>query len=264
LAVTQTTTRWHLGRGAALALALGASSLGPRDALADDADPPVAVDEDALVEQGAKRAAAADTRAGHWLLSARSDVVFPAGSVVTGVGSGSLLGVGPTFGATLGYGVSRHVAAELSAGYALFTQTSGCAGCSGRSFDAGLGVSYRLAQGIAVDPWASFGMGFRSTTFSLSQSAEARLPTASGAAYAGLDVARLAFGADFFPHPKLGIGPFVGADFGTFLGRPALSGGAADPGGATYAFFHVGLRVTLDPTRGPLQSAPPKTARLER
>ncbi len=257
-----------------LALSAAVSALAVPPASAEEAVPggaPAPADDEALADQGAKRPAAKDTRAGHWLLSARTDVLFPAGSLVSGVGSGSVLGAGPSFGGTVGYGVSRSAAAELSASYGLFTETTGCTGCSGRSFDVGLGFSYRLAQGIAVDPWASFGMGYRMASLSLSPSAAARLPAASDKAYHGLDVARLALGADFYPVPSFGVGPYFGADFGTFLGRPTPEGGAiggavVDPGGATYAFFHIGLRITLDPMRGPLTggSGGAKTARLAR
>jgi hypothetical protein len=250
-----------------MALALLAA---PSVARADDGEAPsTPPDDEALAERGARRPAAKDTRAGHWLVSARSDVLVPAGSIATGVGTGRIAGLGPSFGGTVGYGVSRYATVEASASYALLTETSGCAGCSGRSFDAGLGFSYHLAQGIAVDPWASFGMGWRMASFTLSPSAEARLPAASDKAYHGLDVARVALGADFYPIPQLGFGPYFGADFGTFLGRPAPTGGAlggatADPGGATYAMFHVGLRITFDPLRGPLTggSGGAKAARL--
>ena len=267
--MTQRPTGRLLRSAAGLAVA-GAAWLVAAPALAEDGDGVAAtVDDEALVDHGAKRAAAKDTRAGHWLVSARSDLAFPAGSVVTGVGTGQLLGVGPSFGGTLGYGVSRYAHAEASASYSLFSETTGCAGCSGHSFDAGLGFSFHLVQGIAVDPWVSYSLGYRTSSFALSPAVEARLPAASGSAYHGLDVARLALGADFYPIPQLGVGPYFGADFGTFLGRPTPTGGAApgtDSGGAAYAFFHIGLRITFDPVRGPLTGGAggAKTARLAR
>jgi hypothetical protein len=267
--VTQTTTGRD-ARGAAALAALVGAFLGSGPAFADDGQPPA--DEDALVEAGTQRPAAKDTREGHWLFAARSDLAMPAGSLVYGVGTGAILGMGPSFGGTLGLGISRYAVLEASGSYAIFSDAGGCPGCGGRSFDAGLGFSYHLVQGIAVDPWASFGMGYRYTSLSLTPNAlEIGRPAASGKPYHGFDVARIAFGADFYPVPAFGLGPYVGADFGTFLGRPAPDAAPGvtppfDPGGSVYAFFHIGLRVILDPMRGPLARpiSGTKAARLER
>lgn len=265
--MTQTTLARLLGDAAGLALVTSAV-LCARPGVAQESESVLAtavVDAEALAERGTKRAAAKDTRAGHWLLSARSDVLLPAGSLVYGLGTGALLGFGPSFGATIGYGLSRSTVFEVGAAYGILTASNECTGCSGRSFDAGLGFSYHPAQGIAVDPWASFGSGYRTVSLTLPSTVLGRQPAASGRAYQGLDVARLAIGADFYPIPSLGFGPYLGADFGSFLGRPTPDAGAGvaalpDPGGATYAFFHVGLRIVLDPTRAPLVPMGPQAA----
>ncbi len=282
--MTPTTTGrsggWCAGGLAFLAFVL----LAARPAHAQDDAPaaPAAAadDDDDLTEAGTPRSPPTDTRRGNVLASLHANWVAPAGSIATGAEVARLVSAGPSFGGTLGIGISRYVVLEASASYSLLAGADVCLACKGRSFDLGLGFAYHLAQGIAMDPWVSFGAGWRSSTFTFDDPASDKdnpalvgvLPVASGRAYQGLDVARIALGADFYPVPKLGFGPFVEADFGTYLARPAPTPkhgetvGPADAGGATYAFFQVGLRIAFDPMRGSLSGGThgAKTARLAR
>jgi hypothetical protein len=201
-------------------------------------------DEEEGPEAGKRRAAAPDTRFGHLLIDPRTSVTIPVGRLTSLASAGSVTGTGVSFGGVVGFGISRYVAVEASGGYSLFSGPSDCSGCRGRGFDLGLGFSYHLAQGVAIDPWASFGVGFRSATFRADIDARGKkLDKPSDQSYRGLDFARIALGADFYPLPALGLGPYVEADVGTNVSRPGASGLA------TYAFIHVGVRIALDPFR---------------
>jgi hypothetical protein len=192
-------------------------------------------------EAGKARAAAPDTRSRHILIDPRVDVTVPVGRLSSLAAASDVTGTGVSFGGVLGVGISRYVALEAAGGYSLFAGPPDCTRCTGRGFDLGLGFSYHLAQGIAIDPWASFGVGFRSATFT----ADAKGKEADGPqSYRGLDFARIALGADFYPLAPLGFGPYIEADVGTNFSRPGSGSGLG-----TYAFFHFGVRIALDPFR---------------
>jgi hypothetical protein len=160
----------------------------------------------------------------------------------------AVVGSGYRFGGAAGFGITRSVVIEATGSYAKLVAASDCPGCGGSTFDLGLGVAYHLAQGIALDPWISYGLGFRRTALSIagSLSGTGFLPGPdTGIHYNGIDVARIALGGDFYPIPELGFGPFVEADAGTYFGRSK----GIDTSASAYAFFGVGLRITVDPMR---------------
>lgn len=234
------------------ALALGVAATGwvlsTNQALAQSTDQEAAAaaadaeEEDLGPEAGARRPAAPDERAGHILLHGRLGLSQPFGEVAAGQPRGRLLSGGLAFGAHAGIGLSRVTVLELSGSYALL----GCSDCTGRSLDLGLGFAYHIAQGIAFDPWISYGVGYRRITFSSDG------PAAFNDVYHGLDVARIALGGDFYPVPSFGIGLFAALDGGTYLSRP--DGGS---GITPYGFFQAGLRLSLDPL--PRGMRPPAT-----
>lgn len=209
------------------------------------------IDDEADI--GKDKPPAADMRTGHIYLQPRVGVVAPAGKLAAapltspngGTPTSQLAGTGASFGATLGIGITRHAVIEAVGQYTRFGAPSACNGCSGSSIDLGLGVSYHLAQGVAIDPWISYGVGLRFATFtapptSPTGGATAGAPIDQG--FRGLDVARFALGADFYPVPVLGLGPYFEADVGTAFARhdPTLGPGV-------YGFFQLGLRVAFDP-----------------
>jgi hypothetical protein len=236
------------------------------------ADPPTARPEAAKTppspeepdaEPGAKRPAAPDERSGHIYISAQAAATGPAGSVSAGVPSSTVAGAGLTVGGTVGVGLGRHAILQAFADGSFYSNPGECpGGCQGRGYTVGLGLSYHLAQGIAFDPWGSFGVAFRSSSYQavapMSFPAAGNSPAIVAGAitdrsYKGIDVARIAFGGDFYPHPLFGFGPYVEGDFGTNFLIPRqtfafLPAGASD-GPRTYAYFHVGVRIVLDPIR---------------
>src|SRR5262249_36601916 len=146
-----------------------------------------------------------------------------------------------------------------------FTSPANCnEGCYGWSYSLGLGLTYHLAQGLAIDPWGSFGIAYRKSIFYAVEPAQV---TVDGhpcqpnqlcpLGYAGIDVARIAFGGDFYPLPWLGFGPFVEVDAGTNLHRAIPLDTTGKPlmplpfnvtdGPRAYAYFQIGFRIALDP-----------------
>jgi hypothetical protein len=211
-------------------------------------------------EVGVARPMPPDQRTGHIYLAGSFGAIGPVGAVGPLVPTQSVAGVGYDFGATLGVGIGRHSVLQVYGNRTVFTPPANCnEGCSGLSYALGLGVVYHLLQGIAVDPWGSFGMGYRTETFSVV--APGFLTTTNNTVYyKGFDVARIAFGGDFYPVPWLGLGPFVEADVGTNLHTQTLTsqGTPAPPvtlppnvtdAPRTYGFFQVGIRIALDPMR---------------
>ncbi|WP_437948219.1 hypothetical protein WME98_47495 [Sorangium sp. So ce296] len=241
-----------------IAPALGAAAaawvLSANQALAQpaDRDTSAAVDDDEEPgpEAGAKRPAGPDERSGHVLLQGRAGYNLPFGSMAAGQPVSEKVSGGLAFGANIGLGLSRVTVVEASGSYALLPAAAGCDGCSGRSLDIGLGFVYHLAQGIAFDPWISYGVGYRRAVLTW-QEGSAAGPTASDHVFHGLDVARIALGGDFYPVSSFGVGVFAELDAGTYLSRPGERSEAT-----AYGFFQFGLRLVLDPVpRGARTSA---------
>ena len=215
----------HLRRplyaAAGLALTFGL----PARALAQPQPAPFTLLDDES-DIGKEHPAAPDTRTGHIYVQPRFGVVAPAGKLAAaptsapdgGTPTSQLAGTGTAFGATLGIGITRHAVIEAAAQYTSFGAPTACTGCSGSSIELGLGFSYHLAQGVAIDPWISYGLGLRFATFdayptSPTGGPSGSAPTSQG--FRGLDVARIALGADFYPIPVVGLGPYFEADVGT-------------------------------------------------
>ncbi len=259
---------------AALAASGPASGQAPRTAAPAPAAaapaPGAAAEDEVDPEAGTPRAAAPDERSGHFLIDAKAAFLFPAGSLSSGTSAGRVIGSGSAFGGALGLGISPFVSLELQGAYGRLGASEGCTGCSGWTVDLGLGLAYHLAQGIAFDPWISYGVGFRTIRVDL-PAGRSVLSGATEASWQGLDVARIALGGSFHPLPGFGFGPYFEADVGTFTSRPAIASegacakaglgatspghdgysgsGPCDLGGSVHAFFQLGVRIALDPAR---------------
>lgn len=218
-------------------------------------------------EVGVERPMPPDQRTGHLYLSGSFSGVGPVGEVAPLVPTQSVAGWGYDFGATLGVGIGRYGVLQAYGNRTVFSAPANCnSGCSGLSYALGLSLVYHILQGIAVDPWGSFGMGYRTSTFSVVAPGYSTT-TNDTAIYQGFDWARIALGGDFYPVPWLGFGPFVEADVGTNLHTQTLTaqGSPVPPvtlppnvsdAPRTYGFLQVGFRIALDPLRhGPLPRA---------
>ncbi|MBW2524920.1 MAG: hypothetical protein JRI23_12120 [Deltaproteobacteria bacterium] len=181
-------------------------------------------------EEGLPHPPAADLRSGHLLIAAGGGVWVPSVGLLPTTEETGSFSVGGGLRAALGIGLTRHVVLRVDGGAAWFDGTSACDSCQAQSIDVGLGLAYVLAQGIAFEPWAGYGMGYRYASFETG--------TAEATAH-GFDVARLSLGGDFFPLPSLGFGPFIETDIGVTV----------DPDTAGYVGFLAGLRIAYDPMR---------------
>jgi hypothetical protein len=196
---------------------------------------------------GVAKPAAPDTRGGTLILRVKGGYQWPYGSLATSVPVATSLLGGWTVGGALGFGLSRHATFEIDGAWSQIGGADTCPTCGGSSIAAGLGFAYHLAQGFAIDPWASVGVGYRTSLITLPAG------EAGSGRYHGIDFARIALGADFYPIPTLGFGPYIEGTFGSYRIRPDTS---STP--SVYAFVQLGLRVNFDPLRGRLV-APPRT-----
>jgi hypothetical protein len=207
-------------------------------------------------ESGIVRPAAPDERTGHIYLGFGASATGPAGLMGPEVWTSNIAGVGYTLGGFLGVGIGRYGTLQALGDVTTFTSPGGCA-CTGRSWSLGLGVTYHIAQGLAFDPWGSFGMAYRSSIFQVQAPGSVLMPGNPGLvsqSYQGFDIARIAFGGDWYPASWFGFGPFIEVDAGTNLHRPAplepLPPGEVE-GPRPYAFFQIGIRIAFDPMRRP-------------
>jgi len=201
------------------------------------------------VETGQVRPAAPDQRTRHLYLAVSGGVTGVAGSVAANVPSMSVAGTGFTFGGLIGIGIARYGTFQIFGDRTLFAGPAVCSDkCAGSAFTVGMGLTYHIAQALAFDPWGSFGIAYRQSTFY----ADPIDPNHALRHYQGIDVARIAFGGDFYPTPFFGFGPFIEADFGTNLRTPKLLEALPPDVGSgprTYAIFQLGVRVAFDPLR---------------
>ena len=272
--------RWEVGAVLALLALPSVSFAAPPQAVPPKtgaaAAGSTAEEEPEDPEEGTRRAAAPDERTWHWLISGRGGFTVPFGSVASAFPATDLIAIGPTVGGSLGVGLGRYGVLEASFGYGKLSgadrpaasgvegETDTCSElrddltekgqvvgstCRGRTWNLGLGLSYHLAQGIAFDPWVSYGVGYRSLTVDVVLNNELPGGAKSGT-FRGVDVARVGLGGDFYPIPSIGFGPYIELDIGTYVDRPGPSDGSV------YAFFGLGAQLVFDPVR---VVRPPKT-----
>jgi hypothetical protein len=135
--------------------------------------------------------------------------------------------------------IHRHVSLEAWGSFGQYKGgTDLCPTCSLGTSAFGGGVVYHLLDGVPLDPWVSFGVGYRTSkvTFDGRQSFT----------YAGVEPFRVAVGMDRYVVPQLGLGLYGDISVGEFSSR--------DPGpfrtdrtGALHTFFSFGVRGVLSP-----------------
>lgn len=200
---------------------------------------------------------APDERTGHVYIRGGTALVLPAGSIRSEVPANAVVGPGIGFLGSVGVGISRHAELDVMGGYALMQRAGGqgggqCVGCKGDHASVSLGLTYHLAQGVALDPWMRFGTGYR--TASYAGTSPQLVNHLVAGRFHGWDVAQISLGATFYPVSSFGLGPFFETDLGSYLNRPAANGYAG--GARVYAFFQLGLRLELDPVRWVSKPAP--------
>ncbi len=215
-------------------------------------------DEDELLDSekaGVAKASAPDDRTLHAYVNAHVSSVFAWGSVARDLPMSALASAGLGFGGHLGLGLSRALVLEAGGTYAMLGAQENCADCKAGSFDLGLGFSYHVAQGFALDPWVGYGIGVRWMNFpNAAFSTPAFHDTFGDSSVQGLDLARLSMGGDFYPLPALGIGLFLEADIGRTVSHPF-----PELLPSTYAFFQIGARLSFDPSSKSSRKASPSS-----
>lgn len=141
-------------------------------------------------------------------------------------------GGGGSFGLSLNYGLDRFVTLGAYGQYSLFWDSKNCPDCSAAEWGAGLAVGYHLVQGLRIDPWISYGLGWRS------------LRAEDGGertSYGALEWMRLGMGTNWFLTSGVALGPFAQFSAATTVVVPG-----GETAGATDMRFLFGLRLGLD------------------
>lgn len=195
--------------------------------------------------EGTPRAAAPDELAGKLVLKAAAEVVGPVGSAAYTAAMDDVAGTGIGAAGSVGLGLSRSTELSLRGGWAKLSAASRCEDCGGSTARVGVGLTYHLAQGVAFDPWARFGAGYRNTSIDADGARSRAAREVTTGSYHGFDFAQLALGTVWSPLSAFGFGPFLAMDLGSYAGRPDGAGSAS-----VYAFFTAGIEVQLMPSRG--------------
>jgi hypothetical protein len=173
-----------------------------------------------------------DHLGGHFLLSLQGAFVAPFGRLSQDVESLERSGNAFGTGLHLGYGLDRYVSAGAYGEMDFHWDSKRCPDCSATSIGAGLEVQYHLVQGLRLDPWLSYGVGFRRFAAEVEQ---------THPKYWGLEWLRVAIGADWFALSQFALGPFAQFTAATMLKTP----GQEDIGGTSWRYL-MGLNVLFD------------------
>ena len=153
---------------------------------------------------------AEDRRSGHVLAGVGGFLSLPFGSIESGVYSNDLLSSGWGLDAQLAYGVHRNLAVGVWGQWSSFGgDDPDCTSCKLSSYALGASASYFLVQGLRFDPYATAGLGYRSSKLELGD---------SSVTYGGV-VAHLMLGGDWMLAKQLGLGPFLGFDITRNISR---------------------------------------------
>lgn len=173
--------------------------------------------------------AAPDARGGRVFVAPAIAWSVPAGSAESGARQGDAAAAGPTYGGSVGLGLSRRLVLQATGSYSKLGTPDLCPACKATSLAVGLGVEYHLVDGTPFDPWAGFGVAYRS--FAVDAGGQTTT-------WSGLDWARLSVGGDYWVARSVGFGPYLEWDLGRYLSR---SNGTIDSG-STHSFLAAGAR----------------------
>lgn len=173
-----------------------------------------------------------DAVGGHFQAGFTGLLTFPFGSTSKDVGTRTLAGWGGGGALDLAYGVDRFVALGAYAEMNALGDSRKCEGCTGTLLGGGAFVRYHVSQGLRLDPWVSYGLGF--VGFGGENSGEV-------SHYSGIEWMRLQVGADWYLTPGLLVGPVFGLSAAHMVERPQLE----DPGGPLMRAT-IGLRIAFD------------------
>jgi len=160
------------------------------------------------------------TLAGRVLLSGSAALFVPTGNLDESTHQRDRMGAGPGFALDLGFGVVGNLVVGAWGQYAFVGPGTGCHDCATSTIAAGGFAAYHLEANGSFDPWASAGLGYRTTSIGKGVAA----PTT---AYSGFEWLRLRLGADWYGVDRVGFGGFVELDGGTYTRK--TEGSLANP-----------------------------------
>jgi hypothetical protein len=214
--------------------------------------PPGMVPDEPLEDEARATPRAADERTGHFVIRGTTEAFLPVG-LLDGTGSvEDVFAGGFLAGGSLAVFLTPNVALEGAGSFGLLGATSDCDSCAGDAVTAGLGVRAHLVEGAALDPWIRFGMGYRRLSVERSGDEISDVLAVAPGVYHGVDLARLALGAEFAPVRGFSFGPYLAVDLGTNVAFPSGAIAESNP----YAFFSVGVSLALDPLGLAAESTP--------
>jgi hypothetical protein len=195
---------------------------------------------------------AEDTRSGSLWLRFGGSLSAPLGRLAENLPLEDYLSTGPglTFG--VGVGIARHLTLDAEGSFMVAGVPERCAACVGQQLTGGLGLTYHVANALAVDLWGRIGAGVRA--IDLANAGQVRVETTDGSpatsasldgTYWGVDVVQLRLGGTFEPASGLAFGPWLGLDTGIIAAQPD----AALLGHPAYVSLSLGLSLSLDPVR---------------
>lgn len=173
-----------------------------------------------------------DAVGGHFQAGFTGLLTFPFGSTSKDVGTRTVAGPGGGGIVDLAYGLDRFVALGAYAEMNALGDSRKCGACSGTLVGTGAFVRYHVSQGLRIDPWVSYGLGFAG--FGGKDDDEV-------SHYAGVEWMRLQVGTDWYLAPNLLLGPVFGLSAAHMVERPELE----DPGGPLMRAT-IGLRIAFD------------------
>lgn len=173
-----------------------------------------------------------DAVGGHFQAGVTGLFAFPFGSSAKDVGTRTRAGWGGGGALDLSYGVDRFVALGAYAEMSRLGDSKKCPDCTGTLLGSGAFVRYHISQGLRLDPWVSYGLGFLG--FGGEDQAEI-------SHYSGVEWMRLQVGADWFLTPSMLLGPVVSLSAAHMIERPRLE----EPGGPLMRAT-LGLRLAFD------------------
>jgi hypothetical protein len=201
------------------------------------------VPDEPLEDEARATPRAADERTGHFVIRGTTEAFLPVGLLA---GTGSVEDVfagGFLAGGSLGVFLTPNFALDAAGSFGLAGASSDCDPCAGNALTVGLGVRAHLVEGAALDPWIRFGVGYRRLAIERTNDEVAAVLAVAPGEYHGVDIARLALGADFAPVRGLAFGPYLALDLGTNVAFPAGAIAESNP----YAYLSVGVSISLDP-----------------
>ena len=147
-------------------------------------------------------------------LDARTGVALPLGYTVSGAQMSDSIAAQIPVQIDFGVRPEPHwfVGAYGSYG-ALVPASNACPGgsCSGYDLRVGVEAAYRFRPDERLNPWIGLGTGYEWLTFS--QSADGANASVT---LRGFEIVNLQTGLDIAVHPRIHVGPYIGASLGLF------------------------------------------------